>query len=204
MADEEAPGGDMAQLRAALIAMGGVVDHSRGELRGAPEIFVHQATGMRFPRRIGPFLRRTINRFDGEGRDVGIAYERVESGLGKSAHLSAFLSPVPQPLAAVSPDAQAGGTEALYARLKADLEGAELVEEAPHDAPLLGYRATFAATGLFDGTEQRVVEALWLYAYLGRDWVLTYRATWPDGDVEAGEDCATLIDALEWPRSFRS
>lgn len=194
----------MAALRAALIAMGGVVDHSRGELRAAPEVFVHQATGMRFPRRVGPFLRRTVNRFDGEGLDVGVAYERVEARLAKSAHVSAFVSPVPQQLAAVSPAARVAGTDALFARLKADLPNAALEEEAPHAPPLLGYHARFSATAQFDGAERRVTEALWLYAYLGRDWVLTYRATWPEEMVEAGEDCATLVDTLAWPRSFRS
>lgn len=198
---------DVAALRAALVAAGGVIDTSRGEVRGAPDPYVHEHTGMRFPRWIGPFQRRVVNRFDSAGTDIGVSYERREGG-AKTAHVSVFLCPVPPPLAAISPTSQLAGAAMLFERIKADaldgLTDAVVEEEAPLDRPHIGHRARIASTALFDQTEQPVREGLWLHAYLARDWVLTVRASWPAALDDAGEDCATLVDALEWPRSFRA
>lgn len=195
---------DLAALRAAA---GRLARRSPGRLRlaDATDAVVHPRTGMRFPRRIGPFVRGAATRFDADGADLGIAYERrdgADPAAAKSAHVSIFLYPVPAALAAIGSAGQAEGTDVLFARAKADLGAVVLEEKTPLDPPLLGWHARASGLAALDGTEQPVTEMLWLFAYLAGDWVLTCRATCPAGDEDAADDCAALVDSLPWPESF--
>ena len=197
---------DLAALRAAA---GRMARRRPGRLR-LPDAFdavVHSRTGMRFPRRIGPFVRGAVTRFDADGADLGIAYERRDGpdpAAAKSAHVSIFLYPVPAAFAAIGSAGQAEGTDALFARAKADLGDVVLEDESPHDPPLLGWHARASGLAAFDGTEQPVSETLWLFAYLAGDWVLIVRATCPAGEEDAADDCAALVDSLPWPESFEA
>jgi hypothetical protein len=175
--------------------------------------YTQAASGMVFPESVAGFERTGIVRYNSESTDESADY--LLDVAGKEIGISVYVYPVPadlgSELAKVLPQADLiGALSMLVEQLFADEEqgivevhsGADLLDESDTsfsqrgvDYP--GNVATFRYNEEFFGRVARVRSQLYLYPMVGRQWMVKYRVTYPDG-VDSESQVNAFMAALPW------
>ncbi len=179
------------------------------EVPNPADPYVQEQTGMRFPAQIANSERHQVTRYAEDGSDLGIGYQVIKDGK-MIAYVSMFFYPAP-PLDSVSDGPRAEACKQVFEGIEQDIRShdpsARLVSEqdAPAPSPIFhakGLRATFAGgSTLFDGKTQPVHDEAYLYCYAGGQWLVAYRATWPE-TYDASQEVNALIGAVTWPEKL--
>lgn len=182
-----------------------VSSSAQTEVPNPADPYVQEQTGMRFPAEIANSVRHQVTRYAEDGSDTGIGYQVVKNGK-MIAYVSMFFYPAP-PIDSVTDGARAKACKQVFEGIKGDVRSHDpstrLVSEQDVPAPFpifhaKGLRATFAGGSTsFDGKTQKVHDKAYLYCYAGGQWLVAYRATWPE-IYDASKEVNALIGAVTW------
>jgi hypothetical protein len=189
----------------ACCALPALSSSAQTEVPNPADPYVQEQTGMRFPAQIANSVRHQVTRYAEDGSDTGIGYQVIKDGK-MIAYVSMFFYPAPS-IGSTSDSARAKACKAVFDGIKGDVRSHDpstrLVSEqdAPAPFPIFhakGLRATFAGgSAAFDGKTQRVHDEAYLYCYAGGQWLVAYRATWPE-TYDATREVNALIGAVTW------
>jgi len=175
--------------------------------------YTQEGSGMVFPERVGGFERMGVVSYNSERTDESVNY-LLESG-GKQVVMTVYVYPVPASLGAalaqaLSREEIARNMAVLGEQFFAEEEqivleyhqGAEVLDEREtyfdqRGTSHPGYVATFRYDEDFFGRIQPVVSQLYLFSMVGKNWMVKYRATYPDG-LDGASEATQFIDALPW------
>ena len=182
-----------------------VSSSAQTEVPNPADPYVQEQTGMRFPAEIANSVRHQVTRYAEDGSDTGIGYQVVKDGK-MIAYVSMFFYPAP-PIDSVTDGARARACKQVFEGIKGDVRSHDpstrLVSEQDVPAPFpifhaKGLRASFAGGSTsFDGKTQTVHDEAYLYCYAGGQWLIAYRATWPE-TYNASKEVNALIGAVTW------
>lgn len=175
------------------------------EVPNPADPYVQEQTRMRFPAQIANSERHQVMRYVEDGSDLGIGYQVIKDGK-MIAYVSMFFYPAP-PIDSVSDGPRAKACKTVFEGIKRDVRSHDpntrLVSEEDASAPFpifhaKGLHATFAGGSVpFDGKTQTVHDEAYLYCYAGGQWLVAYRATWPETH-DATHEVNALIAAVIW------
>ena len=148
-----------------------------------PGAYTHAFTGVEFPLRVGNFSRSTVDRYDAEGRDIGVTYRKMAGGGAVVNVTTVFSYPLPPRLAS-------GGVRAVFddarSAIVANKKNARLVRDGTYRAPD-GSSALYAeyAYQMVTGKKESPVRSL-LYLFESEGWLLEFRVTYLDSRARDG------------------
>jgi hypothetical protein len=192
-------------LAAALLAMGAFVPAQTALAQGPQPIeqvgtYFHRDTDTAFPERVGDYQRTTVYRYDAEAKDVSVSYQRI--GPEGRLVLTMYVYPsraVPGPRESFCRQLfqmtgqviamQHSGATRLETGAAPAASGAE---------PSLSHKSAYAFRTMFDGEERDVRSELYLYCFVGGDWLVKYRMTAPTS-VDSADAVAEFIRSGPWP-----
>jgi hypothetical protein len=207
--------------RTALFALAvlGLCDAARADYYSQPQElditgnYTQNASGMEFPETVAGFMRNGIVRYNSEGSDEEVDY--LLDMPGKEIGISVYVYPVPanlgEELAKALPRSDLYPALLMFSeQLFADEEqgilqvhpGGDLLDEkqTSHNQPGIsypGYVAAFRYREEFFGRTQRVRSELYLFPMVGKNWMVKYRITYPDG-LDASTQVDAFMRALAW------
>ena len=189
----------------ACCALSAVSSSAQTEVPNPADPYVQDQTGMQFPAKIANSVRHQVTRYAEDGSDTGIGYQVIKDGK-MIAYVSMFFYPAPA-IDSAGDGARAKACKSVFAGIEGDVRShdpnTKLVSEQDVPAPFpifraKGLRATFAGGSLsFDGKKQAVHDEAYLYCYAGGQWLVAYRATWPE-TYDASKEVNALIGAVAW------
>lgn len=171
--------------------------------------FVHETSGMRFPERIGPWVRERILQYDSEGHNVSVGYNIFRWGPGIAATVYVYPGP---PTVKVFPIPSLGGPcRGLvgwhFGAVKKEIEDtypdAVLIAEGEVAAPQAvakdaGRRALYRYTLPTPYGRQMFLSEAYLFGH--KRHFIKYRATYLEMHAERGsQDVKDFMRALAWP-----
>jgi hypothetical protein len=177
---------------AALLA--GTPALAQKEVADAPDPWVHAATGVAFPARVGEFERLRVVEYTDDGRDASAGY-RLERG-GKWVSVTFYIYPVIPTM----------NCQQTFADVKAQIanyKGATVVREgldpapAGRGAPVAHYVRYQVPAGAMRQDLPAVRSDAYLFCAPGDRWLVKYRAT-GSPDFDFGNDIDTLMHAIAW------
>jgi hypothetical protein len=209
------PAGAVARLRAlAAVAMlsAGWVSAAQAQPQeiavAADETYVQAASGMVFPPRAGAFHRVHVLRFDDAERDVAAGYNFV---LGDNRIVATvYVYPTPA-LGAIGASAEEDAGERSQVMMEEMFARKQEVSQFHPETKILtedfatldqagvrysGLRAHFSFEDKFAGRQRRLLSDLFLYGFVGGQWFVKYRFTYPaelDAERRIGEFMQALI-----------
>lgn len=187
----------------------------QGSAQSTSSLYVHPFTRFSFPESVGSFRRVEIDKYDQEGRDVGVGYN---ASIPIAA--TVFVYPGPKDFALVPAPKQEGVSDSLLVRHFEQCK--QDIFRAHPDAKLLGESNFTLVQGKNEFYGKRAVFSLKynfgllarestseLYVFLmepGLKFLLTdryfvmYRITYPSGKgAEAEPQVSELMTNLSWP-----
>ena len=171
--------------------------------------FVHSASNIIMPEKIGEFRRDLIFRYDTAGLDVSAGYGLI----GPDHHIVAtvYVYPAPPLISIGSPpdvvaSARAHLAQGEFERRKQEIEqahpGAVLIEqqetaEAKGGQLYPGEQAVFEYVAAFGGPAMQVQSRLYLFCYIDGKWAIEYRFTYPKGE-NAEQEIKQFMKDWNW------
>jgi hypothetical protein len=176
-----------------------------------PGEFRHEPSGVVFPERIGRFRRVAVTRYDEDGLDASVGYDFKSPPFFIIATVYVF--PAPR-------CASLGSSEEGIADMKAELAGGawkgsvdqvlrahegsrlvadEEVEVVNAGRTFRGRKASFEYEGEFGGARLRAQSYLYAFCWVGEDWIVEYRFTYPAG-IRGTRPLDELLAGIRWPR----
>jgi hypothetical protein len=175
--------------------------------------YTQEGSGMVFPESVAGFARMGIARYNSERTDESVNYLLEQDG--QQVVVTVYVYPVPLDLGAalaqaLSPQDAARTASLLGEQFFAEEEqivlgyhrGAEILEEREtyfdqRGSSYKGYVGTFRYDEDFFGDIQPVISQLYLFPAVGKNWMVKYRVTYPDG-YDGAAQAMKFIDALPW------
>jgi len=157
--------------------------------------WVHAASGMVFPERLGNALRTRVHAYDAEQLDVSAGYALRRGGdLG---FVTLYVYP-----AAPDQDCVASFAE-IERNVAQNYTDVTLVESDRWPSPSgrtpdAAYHARFTMTGMLDGKEQPLTSESYLFCPAGGTWLVAARASW-GRNKELRQAFVDLLRGLAWP-----
>ena len=177
--------------------------------------FVHSFTKFSFPESVGPFRRVNIQKYDREGRDVGVGYDSSTPVAG-----TVFVYPgakdfalLPSPkLEKVSElllvhHYEACKQDVFRAHTDAKLIGEGLCTLIQGNNQFEGKKAVFSMSYKFGFASRESISELYVFLIepnvkflLTERYFVTYRITYPaDSKSQAEKEISSFLSELNWP-----
>jgi hypothetical protein len=180
----------------------------QGTVAVAPDTdYVHAASYMTFPPAVGEFRRVDVRQYDDSGLDVSVGYNAGGAADGIAA--TVYVYPAPPIVSVGSPTsviaaARSTSTEQEFKTRQREIMGAhpdaKMLSEG--DATLrqgsesyVRRKAAFAFEQGFARKQQRVGSELYVFGFVGGEWIVKYRFTYPI-DLDAANRIATFMRDL--------
>jgi hypothetical protein len=171
--------------------------------------YVHAASGMVLPERVGPFARQSVLRYDVDGRDIsggylfGVGSERIVATV--YVYPGPTLTSIGSPADVVA-SAKAKLTESEFRRRQDEIlrfnPTAKLIEE--HDVSrseagriYVGKAATYELIGPFGNDKIPLTSRLYVYCFVDPEWAIEYRFSYPR-QMNADAAIQQFIDDWSW------
>src|SRR5262249_5914122 len=183
--------------------------HAQSAVVVAPDgVYVHAPSAMAFPPTVGAFHRAAILQYDEEGRDVSVGYEYRGSD-GRIA-ATVYVYPAPSLTSIGSSESVVAEERARLMEREFNARKREVLSVTP-DARLVaegetilrqgrmsyaGRRAEFVLERVFSGQRQRLGSELYIFGYVGGEWIVKYRFTYPVA-LDAADHIAVLMRDLK-------
>ena len=174
------------------------------KVENAPDPFVH-LTGAAFPAWIGDFRRVSVYRYDDQGADMSIGYNLIRNGR-KLAAVTFYI--YPSYFRAAEADNAARCDRDFHEIVKSIEKQHEGVVPRRADAPrppdgIIGTTkfASYRYEEVFDTRPQPLRSDAWLSCRPHSDWLITYRASWPESN-DVSSDVEQLLHAINWPHTL--
>lgn len=157
--------------------------------------WIHAATGMAFPERLGNALRTRIHAYDAEHLDVSVGYALRRNG--ELGFVTLYLYPAP-PARSCAENFQdiEQNVEQSYADVK--LVARDRWPSPSGDVRDAAYHASFTMTGMLDGKEQPLTSESYLFCPAGGAWLVAARASWGRSS-DLSQAFTAFLAALPWP-----
>jgi hypothetical protein len=162
---------------------------------GPTETYIHAPSRFAVPSSVAGFAREAVKRYDREGRDVSVGYNR-----GQAVAMTVYVYPVPQgdPDSSLEGYFQACKREVLGRHQGVQVLSENQVTASPGGQKQTGWRAAFTYTDRFAHQLQAVHSELYLFA--AGPWFVKYRVSYPSGQEATAEPVIKdFIEELIWP-----
>lgn len=162
-------------------------------------VIEHEASGMRFPPRVADFVRSAPRQYDEKGLDVGAGYNSRDG-----ITVTVYVYPIEThgvTLAQFTKRMPFDGARAQIVTLQPTTKIIDERDVPPprgaNNAPGLFGRYEF--TGPFGGGPARPMESLlYTFAPIEGRWIVKYRMTYPQDNLDARMNVARFVEAFTW------
>ncbi|HEX6374761.1 MAG TPA: hypothetical protein VFZ91_03470 [Allosphingosinicella sp.] len=163
--------------------------------------YLHGPAHAVYPVRVGAFRRSSVYQYDQAGKDVSASYN-LTTAKGRLL-ITVYIYPaVPAPAAARAKlcDEEFGAVNTAISSQHGDaapLERGAALAVAGAD-PKLGHRSAYRFPSRFDDRVQEIRSEVYLYCYVGGDWLVKYRVSAPVA-VKPDKPVRNFIRNGPWP-----
>lgn len=179
------------------------------EVIKAEGLYIHTASGMAFPSKVGNFQRGAVRRYDAEGLDVSAGYDLITPSGAVAA--TVYVYPAPSLVSIGSPPEVVASARARLSQNEFETRkqeilhvhpGARLIQEREVSMPwgsmtYSGRMATFEFEDFFAGQRQVLRSHVYLFSYVGEKWTIKYRFTHPKS-FDATKEIEGFMQSLSW------
>ena len=166
-----------------------------------PGTVSHRRAEAHFVERVGEFRRTSVVQYDEDGHDISASYELVRPD-GRLV-LTVYVYPAAEAAETARPTLCNQEFNNVRQVIGQQYGGATMTEEGP--APTmtgieagLSHRSVFRLRAPFAGEVRDLRSEVDLYCYVGRRWLVKYRATSNEG-FDAGPEIERFIRTGPWP-----
>ena len=170
---------------------------------------MHEKSGMTFPIAVGDFQRGSLQRYDQEGLDVSAGYNLFDTK--RQIIATVYVYPAPPLVSIGSPPQTVASARSFLAKNEFEARkreiaqprpGARLIEDTEISIPVggtvrVGRMATFEYEEQFAGKQQTLRSHLCMFNYVGGNWALKYRITYPK-HLEATREIDAVLEGVPW------
>jgi hypothetical protein len=182
---------------------------SQPEAIVAEGAYVHEKSGMTLPLTVGDYRRTAVLRYDQQSLDVSAEYDLYD-GRGKIA-ATVYVYPAPSLLSIGSPTNTVASARVILTNREFEARkqeilhahpGGKLMEDTEISIPIggatrVGRIANFEYEHNFAGQYQMVRSHLCMFNFVGGEWALKYRITYPK-NLETTSEIDALLQGIPW------
>jgi hypothetical protein len=166
-----------------------------------PGTVSHRRAEAHFVERVGEFRRTSVVQYDEDGHDISASYELVR-GDGRLV-LTVYVYPATEAAETARPTLCNQEFNNVRQVIGQQYGGATMTEEGPAPAMTgieagLSHRSVYRLRAPFAGEVRDLRSEVDLYCYVGRRWLVKYRATSNEG-FDAGPEVERFIRTGPWP-----